>query len=75
MAKQLDRCHRWPACICGEKWSFFQDAPTEAFAEAEPIIAATLACVSARCPDPRFRAHAAVQLLNPIFSEWKERLQ
>lgn len=69
MAKQLDRCQRWPACICGEKWRFYQDAPIEAFEDAEPIIAATLACVAKRCPDRRARAHAAVQLLHPVFSK------
>lgn len=61
--REPDRCQRWPECICGEKWRFYQSAPTEAFETAEPIIAATLACVSAHCPDQRFRAHATVQLL------------
>jgi hypothetical protein len=62
---KVDRCGLWPSCVCGDKWRFFQDAPLEAYEGpgAEPILEATLACVSAHCPDRRFRAHATVQLM------------
>ncbi|MHC2466704.1 hypothetical protein [Bradyrhizobium embrapense] len=62
MAKP-DRCHRWPDCICKQQWDHAATAPDEWWQLAEPIIEATLACVIERCPDPRYREHAAVQLL------------
>jgi hypothetical protein len=67
--READRCHRWPECSCGERWRYYQSAPIEHFEHAQPIIEAMLACVSERCPDARARAHATVQLLNPIFAE------
>ena len=63
--REPDRCGLWPECICAEKWRFYQDASPDAYdcPGAEPIIEATLACVSAHCPDRRFRAQATVQLM------------
>jgi len=75
MAKpKPERCNRWPDCICAEKWRHYQDAPIEHFEEAGPVLQATLACVSANCPNPKFRAAATLQLLHPIWTE-VERLQ
>jgi hypothetical protein len=28
-----------------------------------------LDCIRRRCPDPKFRMHAAVQLLHPVFGK------
>ncbi|MGY4227604.1 hypothetical protein ACVMIH_004965 [Bradyrhizobium sp. USDA 4503] len=58
-----DRCHRWPACVCRQHWDYYATAPLEHLENAEPIIEATLACISERCPDVRFRQHAQIQLL------------
>lgn len=67
--RKPDRCTSWPDCVCGEHWRHFQNAPTEHFEHAAPVIEAMLACVRERCPDRRFRAQAALQLIRPIFAE------
>jgi hypothetical protein len=71
-----DYCERWNegSCPCAQHWQHYQDAPTEHFESAQPIIEAMLHCVAARCPDRRFRRQATVQLLHPIFVEG-ERLR
>ena len=67
MKRDPDTCRRWPACVCGQHWLFYQDAPVEYFANAEPIINAMLSCIVERCPDPKVRSAATIQLLHPIF--------
>ena len=60
-------CRRWPGCVCGEHWLFYQSAPVDYFLNAEPIINAMLSCIVERCPDARVRSAATIQLLHPIF--------
>lgn len=62
-----DVCNRWPACVCGQHWLFYQSAPVEYFVNAEPIINAMLSCIVERCPDAKVRSAATIQLLHPIF--------
>ena len=61
--RKPDRCERWPECVCKRHWDHYATAPTEYFADAQPIIEAMLACISERCPNRHYRLHAAVQLL------------
>lgn len=69
MKHDHQRCHDWPACICGDHWRDHQNreiAP-EAFETMRTIIEAMLHCVRAHCPDPRVRTHATIQLMHPVF--------
>jgi hypothetical protein len=74
-----DRCDTWPTCICADKWKLLeQKLPALAPSAEEELewvtldVAVMLACVAKRCPDRRARAHAAVQLLHPIFAPYQQ---
>src|SRR6516225_8147297 len=69
-------CEWWPECSCGfswRKWSRIAEEEEEwnpsrlQLDYAEIDIRNLLDCVAHRCPDPKFRRHATMQLMHPVF--------
>ena len=69
-------CEWWPECSCGWSWRRWQLIAEEdeewnpnqlQLDYAEIDIRNLLDCVAHRCPDPKFRRHATVQLMHPVF--------
>jgi hypothetical protein len=67
-----DECSLWPDCACHDNLIKWQEALTdedrtfspEQIEWAEEVLFATVACVSAHCPDPKVKAYSAIQLRN-----------
>ena len=69
-------CLLWNECTCAHSWlrwqAIFENEegwlPDQFRLDcAEIEIRNMLYCIWRRCPDPKFRMHAAIQLLHPVF--------
>jgi hypothetical protein len=64
-------CVLWPLCSCGWSWRRWQLVAEDSGWQPDELqlnysemeIRNVLDCVSRRCPDPEFRRHAMVQLM------------
>lgn len=71
-------CRDWPNCSCGDRYDWFRydfdpfpDPPftPDEIADLKADIVFLLACTVRHCPDPRYRRHAMVQLMQPVFAD------
>src|SRR5215472_15013827 len=75
--RKVERCVLWPLCSCSYLWNEFGRIFAEnedrqwsrlAVVHAEEDIFNMLNCVGRSCPDARYRRHAIVELMHPVWA-------